>query len=108
NDNARAGGEQPRVVDFLNELFEHLLGDGEIGYDAIFHRAYGCYVTRRSTKHLLCSQPYFLDDFFAVRSALLPDCDDRRFIQHDTLAADIDQGIGSAEVDCQIVREVTV
>ena len=41
-----------------------------------------------------------------VRPAFQADRDDRRFIQHDALAAHVDQRVRRAEVDGQIVGEI--
>ncbi|MNC90828.1 hypothetical protein D3C83_69780 [compost metagenome] len=50
----------------------------------------------------------FLDHLLAVRPAFLADRDDRGFVQHDALAAHVDQRVGSAEVDRKIVVKVAV
>src|SRR5690606_14701610 len=39
DDDAWAGAEHRARVHHLDELLEHLLGDGEIGDDTVFHRA---------------------------------------------------------------------
>ena len=54
----------------------------------------------------LGGEAYFLNDFFAVGAAFLADRDYRRFVEHDALAAHIDQGVGRAEIDRQVVVEV--
>ena len=95
-------------MDLLDELFEHLLGHGEIGDNPVFHRADCRDIARGTAEHLLCRQAYFLDDLLAVRPALLPDCDHRGLVEDDALAANIDQRIGGTEVDRQVVGEVAV
>ena len=40
------------------------------------------------------------------RDGLLANRDDRRLVEHDALAADVDQRIGGAQIDRQIVREI--
>ena len=47
-----------------------------------------------------------LDDLLAVRPAFLPDRDHRRFVQHDALAAHVDQRVGRAEVDGEVAAEI--
>jgi hypothetical protein len=56
-------------------------------------------------QHLLRFLADRLDRLLAVRAAFLADRDDRGFIQHDALAADVDQGIRGTQVDRQIVRK---
>ncbi len=52
------------------------------------------------------ARPDFLDHFLAVRPAFLADRDDRRLIEHDAFAAHVDQRVGGAEIDRQIVVKV--
>ena len=56
----------------------------------------------------LFRETHLLDHLLAVRAAFLPDRHYRGFVEDDTLAANIDQRIGGAEVDCQIVGKVAV
>src|SRR5204862_417309 len=53
DDDARRGREQLVVVHFLDELLEHLLGDGEVGDDAVLHRPDGDDVAGSFPEHLL-------------------------------------------------------
>jgi hypothetical protein len=50
----------------------------------------------------LASWPDGLDDLLAVRAAFVADGDDRGLVEHDALAAHVDQGVGGAEVDGEI------
>src|SRR5256885_16581572 len=95
----RAGREELVVVDLLDELLEHLLGDREVGDHAVLHRPDGDDVARRLAEHLLRFLADGLNRFFPVRTGFLSDRHDGRFIEHDALAADVDEGIGRAEVD---------
>ena len=106
DDDARAGREQPRVVHLLDELLEHLLGDGEVGDHAVLHRADGGDVARRLAEHLLGRHADRLDRLLGVGPAFGANGDHRGLVQHDALAAHVDQGVGGAEVDRQIVGEV--
>ena len=58
-------------------------------------------------EHLLGRQADRLDRLLAVGAAFLTDRDDRGFVQHDAFAAHVDQRVGGAEVDREIVGEVT-
>src|SRR5581483_2097365 len=104
----RAGREKPVVMDTLDELLEHLLGDGEVGDYTVFHRPDGSDIAGRAAEHLLGGEPHFLDHFLAIRTAVLADCDDRRLVEDDSLAPDVDQRVGGAEIDGDIVGEVAV
>ena len=97
--------EQARVVHLLDELLEHLLGDGEVGDDAVLHGPDRGDVARRAPEHLLGREADLLDHLLAVRP-VLPDRDHRGFVQDDALAPRVDQGIGGAEVDCEVVGEI--
>ena len=56
-------------------------------------------VARRAAEHLLGRETDFLDHLLAVGTAFLADRDDGGLVQHDALAADVDEGVGGAEVD---------
>ena len=57
----------------LDELLEHLLGDGEIGDDAVLHRADGDDVAGRLAQHHLRFLAHRLDGLLAVGAALVAD-----------------------------------
>ena len=59
-------------------------------------------------EHLLRGEADFLDHPLAVGPAFLADRDDRRLVQHDALAADVDQRVGGAEVDREIAGEIAL
>ena len=98
NDNAGIGGKQPRWIHLLDEVLQHLFGNGEIGNDAVLHRPDRGNIAGSAPQHLLCSQPYLLDDFLAVGPPILAYCHHRGFIQDDALAANIDESIGRPQV----------
>ena len=88
------------VVRLLNEVVQHLLGDFEVGDDAVFHRLDGDDVARRAAQHLF---RFFADGFdFA---GVLVDGDDRRLVDHDAFAARVDQRVSGAEVDGEVARK---
>src|SRR5690606_8955650 len=89
------------------ELLEHLLGNGEVGDYTVFHGPYGIDVAGNATKHLLSLVPDSLNDLLAAWPAFLANGNNRRFIEHDTFAPDVDQGVGCTEVDCHIAGEIT-
>ena len=90
-----------------DELLEHLLGNREVGNDAVFHGADRLDVARDPTQHLLGLAADGLDDLLATGAALLADGHDRRLVENDTLAPDVNQGIGGTEVDRHIAGEIT-
>ena len=63
-------------------------------------------VARRAAEHLLGREPDFLDHLLAVGPAFLADRDHRGLVQHDALAAHVDQGVGGAEVDREVAAEI--
>ena len=85
------------VVRLLNEVIQHLLGDFEVGDDAVLHRLDGDDVPGRSAEHLF----RFLADRFHLVGVLV-DGDDGRLVHHDALAARIDQGVRGPKIDRQV------
>src|SRR5690606_24475064 len=99
NDDARTGRKQPFRVHHPDELLEHLLRDGEVSNDAVFHRPDGFNVAWDAAEHLLGLFTDRLNRLLAAGPAFLANGHHRRLVQHDALAADVDQGIGGTEVD---------
>jgi hypothetical protein len=93
-------------VNLSDEVFQHLLRHREVGDDAVLHRSDGRYVARRAAEHLLRGDANFLNHFLAVRPAFLTNRDDGRLVEHDPLAAQVDERIGGAKIDREIVVEV--
>jgi hypothetical protein len=92
-------------VHLLDEVLQHLLGDCEVGDDAVLHGPDRGDVTGRAAQHVL----RFLADRFdllAGAARLLADRHDRRLVEHDALAADVDQSVSGAQIDRQVVREI--
>ena len=94
-------------MNHLDELLQHLLGDGEIGDHTVLHRANRLDVAGHLAEHLLGFLADRLDRALAVGAAFLPDRNHRRFIEHNAFAAHVDQRVGGAKVDCKIVGKVT-
>ena len=90
-----------------NELFEHLLGDGEVGDDAILHRADDGNRPRSLAKHVLGPLTDGLNALLGIRPAFHANGHNGRLVEHDTLAANIDQGVGRSQVNRQIARKIT-
>jgi len=89
-------------VHLLDELFDHLLGDDEVGDHAVFHRPDRLQIARGLPQHLLGRLPDGLDHFLAG-GRIDADRHDRGLIEHDAAAAHVDEGVGRAKVDRQIV-----
>ena len=102
DDDARAGRKQPALVDHLDELLEHLLGDGEVGNHAILHRADRLNIAGHLAQHGLGFLADGLDGLLALRPAFVADGDDRGFVQHDALVTHVDQRVGGTQVDGKI------
>ena len=88
------------VVRLLDEVGQHLLGDVEVGDDAVLHRLDGHDVAGRAAQHLLG----FASNGFDAPVHLV-DRDNRRLVDDDALALGIDAGVGRAEVDGEVSRE---
>ena len=85
-----------------DELLEHFLGVGEVGDDAVLHRPVRGDVAGCAAEHALGFGAHRRDFPDAV---VVANGHDGRLVEHDALAADVDEGIGSTEVDRQVVRE---
>ena len=90
----------------LDELLEHLLGDGEVGNHAVFHGADGFDVAGHLAQHGLGFLADRLDGLFALRAAFVANGDHRGLVQHDALVAHVNQGVGGAKVNGQVSREI--
>ena len=91
--------EDVLVDDDLEEVAQHLLGDVEVGDDAVLHRPHGDDAVGRAAEHALGLEPDALD--LARR---LLDRDDRRLVEDDAFALHVDQRVGRAEVHRDLVR----
>ena len=92
DDHARVS--KAMLVHLLDEVPQHLLGDVEVGDDAVLEGADRRDRARRAPEH-----PLRLDaDGVDVARALV-DRDHGRLREHDATAAHVDEGVGGAEVD---------
>jgi len=89
-------------VHLLDEVFEHLLGDGEVGDHAILHRADRLQVARGAAQHQLGFRTHRLHRALAPRRRIGTDRHHRGLVQHDATVTHINQRIGGTEVDREI------
>ena len=82
------------LVHLLDEVAKHLLRHVEVGDDAVLQRADGRDRPGRASEH-----PLRLDADRVHLAGALVDRDDRRLGEHDAAPADVDQRVGSAEID---------
>ena len=90
----------------LDELLEHLLGDGEVGDDAVFHGANGFDVARHFAQHRLRFMAHGLNAFLALRSAFMANRHHGRLVEHNAAVAHVNQGVGCAQVNRQVGGEI--
>ena len=84
----------------LDEVAQHSLGGVEVCDDTVLQRTDRDDVSGRTANHLLgvCAD---CEDAAGV----LVDRDNRRLVQHDAAAADIDKGVGGSEVDRHVTAD---
>src|SRR3954449_7304055 len=92
--------EVPAAVHLLDEVAQHPLGRLEVGDDAVLQRADGHDVARRTADH-----PLRLGADGEDPRGVGVDRDDARLVEHDALAADVDEGVGGAEVHGHVSTE---
>jgi len=85
--------------DEREEVAKHLLGNVEVGDDAVLHRSHRDDAVGRPAQHPLRLETNTLD---LLR--LPVDRDDRRLVEDDALAFDVDKRIRCAEVDTDCIR----
>ena len=79
-----------------DEVLDHLLGDFEVGDDAVAQRPDGGDVAGRAAEHQL---GFLADREDLLLAAHVGDGDHRGLVQHDAAALDVDQRVGGAEID---------
>ena len=90
----------------LDELLEHLLGDGEVGDHAVLHRADRLDIARHLAQHGLGFLADGLNRLLALGTTFVADRHHRGLVQHDALVAYVNQRIGSAQVNRQVSGEI--
>ena len=92
DDDARV--REAMLVHLLDEVAQHLLGDVEVGDDAVLQRADRGDRPRRAAEH-----PLRLDADRVHLAGALVDRDDRGLGEDDAAPAHVDERVGGAEVD---------
>src|SRR5689334_4695550 len=82
------------LVNLLNEVAEHLLGDVEVGDHAVLQRADRGDRPRRAAEHAFC-----LDTDGVHLAGALVDRDDGRLGEHDSAPTDVHERVRRAQVD---------
>jgi hypothetical protein len=90
-------------VRLLDEVLQHLLGDVEVRDHTVAHGPDRLNRLRRAPDHPFGFFAEGLD--LGPAAALLAHGNDGRLVEHDPFVADVDQGVGGAEVDRQISGE---
>ena len=85
DDDARARAQDGPWMDHLDELLEHLLGDGEVGDHAVLQRTNDLDFLRISADHALGLLAHRLDGFLGVGAAFDANRDNRGFVEHHAL-----------------------
>src|SRR5690606_1132836 len=98
--NAGAGAEPAVFMNLADKMLQHLLGNLEIGNNTILQGADSSNIARSPAQHALGFCADRLHDLMAI---MMANSHHRRFVEYDAASANIDQGIGSAEVNGEIV-----
>src|SRR5690606_27825553 len=96
---ARAGLEQLVAVDLADEGLQHFFRHGEIRDDTVLERPDGLDVAGGAAEHALGFGAYRRDRLRVVRIAPAADGDDRRLVEDDALAPNVDESICGPQVD---------
>ena len=103
-----AGADQgAAVVHLADEVAQHGLGDLEIGDHPVLHGTDGHDVAGGAAQHHLGFPAHRQHPVAVPVPAILAHRHHRGLAQDDTLAFDIDQGVGRAQVDGQVIGEPT-
>ena len=86
------------LVCLTDEVTQHLLGHLEVVDHAVLERPDGADRAGRAAQHALGLAAHGVNFAGAV-----VDSDDRRLGEHDAAAADVDEGVGGAQVDGDVV-----
>ena len=90
-----------------DEMLKHFLGYGKIRNHAVFHRPDGDDVAGRAPEHALGLHAHGGDALGAAGTAFLANGDHRGFVEHDALAAYINESVGSTQIDGYVVGKQT-
>ena len=100
------GTKHAAFMHLVDEILQHLFGDGEVGDDAILHGPNGRDVAGRPTQHgfgFRTHRGYAL----LPPGPILANGHHGGFIQHDALAATVDQRVCRAQINGQVGRVET-
>jgi hypothetical protein len=89
-------------VGSFDEVLEHFLGDVKIGDHPVLHGLDGYNVAGSPAQHFLG----LMANGFNL-SGVSIDGNNGGFVDDDSLSAGVNQGVGSAEIDCEIIGEET-
>ena len=103
---ARARAEIAVAVRLPYKVLQHLLGDREVGDNAVFQGADRGDVAWRAAQHVLGFGAHSFDDP-AATAGIFANRYHRRFVEDDAVAARVDEGIGGAKVDRQVIGKIT-
>jgi hypothetical protein len=92
--------EEATAVHLLDEVAKHLLGDVEVGDDAVLQRTDGLDVGRGAPDH-----PLRLGSDGEDRAGEGVDGDDGGLVQDDPASANIDERVRGTQVDCHIATQ---
>ena len=95
-----------RWMRHADELLEHLFSHRKVGDDTVLHRSNGADVARNTPKHLLGFSADGMNRSFTVRTSFLANGNDTRFVEDNSLATHINERVGCAEVNGNVVGEV--
>ena len=106
NQHSRAGTEVARLVRLANKVLQHLLGNREVGDNAVLQRPDCRDIARGPAQHVLGIGADGFDEA-AASTRVLANRDDGRLVEHNTVATRVDQRVGRAEVDRQVIGKIT-
>ena len=107
DEHPRARPEEAVLVGLVNEVLQHLFGHREVGDHTVLQWPDGLDVARRTSKHALRGLADRRDALAAPVPVSLTDGDDGWLVQYDPGAARIDECVGGAEIDREIIGEQT-
>lgn len=94
-------------MDLVNEMLQHFFGDREIGDYAFLQRPDSGDITRGTPEHGFCLCADRGDAFGTSGSTVLANCDDGWFVEDNTLAAHVDQGVCSSQIYREVIGKYT-
>src|SRR5690606_24470774 len=106
-DDPRAGSQQVLRMHHADELLEHLLGDREVGNDAILHGPNGLDVAWHAAQHHFGLVAYCLDALLAIGTTFMANGDHGWLIEDDAFAAHVNQRVSGTQVYRQVAGKIT-